>query len=213
MRFCLSPRSRHIFSVVFGSAFLLALIFGANVLNNIYLSGNLVTKPAIVTIQPPPGVYTLESVDKPLYIGMYSMAGAELWYTDDGSSPVLGKWLNKDNKNLKYYGGYSIPVTKTTTFRIVGITLYGDISAVETVRYTIKIQEPEVKKVVEETVSHNTAPEEKTVVTTAPQVSVATQSVGKLSLNDIYKLRVQKRLSELRAKIAANSSSKTLLLK
>jgi hypothetical protein len=168
-----------------------------------YSGADLISKIETVSLQPYPGKYEIESKDKPFFVSMMSMIGADIWYTDDGSNPVSGKWLNLSNKNLKHYGGFSIPVSKTTTFRVVGITVTGLMSDVQTASYSVTIKPPVVPKV--EPVSKAAAPSTDTLVSgpslikttmatlvTQPKVSTVkpTAAVTKpITTVDLYKLR------------------------
>ncbi len=140
-----------------GCALVAAVAFAGR-LSMHYSGADLVSKIETVSFQPYPGKYEITGTDRPFFVSMMSMIGADIWYTDDGSSPVSGKWLNLNNKNLKHYGGFSIPVNKTTTFRVVGITVTGMMSDVQTALYSVTIKAPVAPKA--EPVSKAAAPSE-----------------------------------------------------
>jgi hypothetical protein len=102
---------------------------------------------SVVSFLPYPGTFELEEGET-VEVTMFSMVGADIWYTDNGSNPVSGKWLNVENENLRHYGGYSIPISKTTTFFVACVTPDGLLSNIKAARYTVVPKSAKKEKVV-----------------------------------------------------------------
>lgn len=186
--FRLNSDKKKVFALLFVLMLVVTAVSFVGRVSMEFLDASSVSQPPAIDVQPPAGIYEIESEDDALAVSMLSMIGADIWYTDDGSSPMDWKVLDMDNPNLKHYSGYSILLTKSTIFRIVGITMFGSFTPIQTVLYTIKekVEEVEIVEKVEEAQVHGVVEE---VVN--PRSLSTSISRNRPTLEDIRKLRAR----------------------